>query len=113
MMLMWFSSRLPAFMRSRADPPPRYSMMIHSLVPCNTGVRGGAGTGAGLAGAGREQELQHLGVALGAGRTGGAWKGSRNLRIRRNLRSRRNLTSRRAGMTGEQGELQEQEDQSN
>ena len=39
MMLMWFSSRLPAFMRSRADPPPRYSMMIHSLVPCNTGVR--------------------------------------------------------------------------
>ena len=27
------SSRLPAFIRSSAEPPPKYSMMIQSLVP--------------------------------------------------------------------------------
>lgn len=35
MIQMWLSWNVPAFIRSRADPPPRYSMIIHSLVPCN------------------------------------------------------------------------------
>ncbi|MPC39985.1 hypothetical protein E2C01_033538 [Portunus trituberculatus] len=37
---MCISSKLPAFIRSRADPPPRYSMMIQSLVPGEHNVEG-------------------------------------------------------------------------
>ena len=34
MMAICISSKLPAFIKSRAEPPPRYSMMIHNFVPC-------------------------------------------------------------------------------
>ena len=30
------SSRLPAFIRSSAEPPPKYSIIIHNFVPCDT-----------------------------------------------------------------------------
>ena len=35
MIWIWLSSNFPAFIKSRAEPPPRYSIIIHNLVPWN------------------------------------------------------------------------------